>query len=120
MTKNKILALLGIMFMLLPSFLLAAGGEGSDDFVVPFMDVITTWMKGNVGLTIAIIIMVISVIYGAFGGGFGVIGKGFVLSIIVGSVIWIATKAFDIGASFDAHNTITPPTHIQNDTAVVA
>lgn len=119
MKESRFFALLGLMLMFLPSLVFGAPGD-SDEFVTPFMDVIVAWMKGNVGLTIAIIIMVISVIYGAFGGGFGVIGKGFVLSIIVGSVIWIATKAFDIGASFDAHNNIAPPSHTIENSIVRA
>ena len=49
--------------------------------------------------------MIISVIAGAFGGGFGVIGKGFVLSIIVGGVVWFAEQAFNIGTSFSTTTT---------------
>ena len=56
-------------------------------------------------MVLALIIMIISVIAGAFGGGFGVIGKGFVLSIIVGGVVWFAEQAFNIGTSF---STTTP------------
>ena len=56
-------------------------------------------------MVIALIIMIISVLAGAFGGGFGVIGKGFVLSIIVGGVVWFAEQAFSIGTSF---STTTP------------
>lgn len=77
----------------------------NDDFVVPFFDMLVEWMQGNVGLMIALIIMIISVIAGAFGGGFGVIGKGFVLSIIVGGVVWFAEQAFNIGSSFSTTTT---------------
>ncbi|WP_418181410.1 hypothetical protein ACNSOL_11965 (plasmid) [Aliarcobacter lanthieri] len=104
MKENKLLVLAGLLFFLLPSLVFGA----DDDFVVPFMELIITWMKGNVGLTIAIIIMVFAVIWGAFGGGFGIIGKGFILSILVGSVVWLAEKGFDIGTSFDSFNRIIP------------
>lgn len=100
--RFKLLLMVAALFA--PLFVFGAGA--SDDFVVPFMDMLTTWMTGNVGTTIAIIIMIISVIAGAFGGGFGVIGKGFVLSIIVGGVIWFAEQAVGIGRTFDS--TVTP------------
>lgn len=100
--ENKKSLLVGLLvLMLIPS--LAFGAD--DDFVVPFYDMLVVWMEGNVGLIIALIIMIISVIAGAFGGGFGVIGKGFVLSIIVGGVVWFAEQAFNIGTSF---STTTP------------
>ena len=100
--ENKKSLLIGLLvLMLIPS--LAFGN--SDDFVVPFFDMLVQWMEGNVGMVIALIIMIISVLAGAFGGGFGVIGKGFVLSIIVGGVVWFAEQAFNIGSSF---STTTP------------
>ena len=96
--ENKKSLLIGLLvLMLIPSL-----AFGNDDFVVPFFDMLVQWMEGNVGMVIALIIMIISVIAGAFGGGFGVIGKGFVLSIIVGGVVWFAQAAFDIGAGFSA------------------
>lgn len=96
MKKDKKSLLVGlIVLMLLPSL-----AFGNDEFVVPFFDMLVKWMEGNVGMVIALIIMIISVIAGAFGGGFGVIGKGFVLSIIVGGVVWFAESAFNIGSSF--------------------
>ena len=100
--ENKKSLLIGLLvLMLIPS--LAFGNN--DAFVVPFFDMLVQWMEGNVGMVIALIIMIISVIAGAFGGGFGVIGKGFVLSIIVGGVVWFAEQAFNIGTSF---STTTP------------
>lgn len=100
--ENKKSLLVGLLvLMLIPSLAFGA----SDDFVVPFFDMLVEWMQGNVGLVIALIIMIVSVIAGAFGGGFGVIGKGFVLSIIVGGVVWFAEQAFNIGSSF---STTTP------------
>ena len=94
--ENKKSLLIGLLvLMLIPSL-----AFGNDDFVVPFFNMLVQWMEGNVGMLIALIIMVISVIVGAFGGGFGVIGKGFVLSIIVGGVVWFAESAFNIGTSF--------------------
>ena len=97
--ENKKSLLVGLLvLMLIPS--LAFGAD--DDFVEPFYKMLIQWMQGNVGMVIALIIMIISVIAGAFGGGFGVIGKGFVLSIIVGGVVWFATQAFNIGSSFSA------------------
>ena len=99
--ENKKSLLIGLLvLMLIPSL-----AFGNDDFVVPFFDMLVQWMEGNVGMVIALIIMIISVIAGAFGGGFGVIGKGFVLSIIVGGVVWFAEQAFNIGTSF---STTTP------------
>ena len=99
--ENKKSLLIGLLvLMLIPSL-----AFGNDDFVVPFFDMLVQWMEGNVGMVIALIIMIISVIAGAFGGGFGVIGKGFVLSIIVGGVVWFAEQAFSIGTSF---STTTP------------
>ena len=99
--ENKKSLLIGLLvLMLIPSL-----AFGNDDFVVPFFDMLVQWMEGNVGMVIALIIMIISVIAGAFGGGFGVIGKGFVLSIIVGGVVWFAEQAFNIGSSF---STTTP------------
>ncbi|MCT7563172.1 hypothetical protein N5U23_03995 [Aliarcobacter butzleri] len=99
--KKNMLVLAIVFAMLLPSFALGA----EDDFVVPFNTMLKTWMTGNVGVTIALIIMIISVIAGAFGGGFGMIGKGFILSIIVGGIVWFAEKGFDIGTGF---NSMTP------------
>lgn len=94
--ENKKSLLIGLLvLMLIPSL-----AFGNDDFVVPFFNMLVQWMEGNVGMVIALIIMIISVIAGAFGGGFGVIGKGFVLSIIVGGVVWFAESAFNIGTSF--------------------
>ena len=99
--ENKKSLLIGLLvLMLIPSL-----AFGNDDFVVPFFNMLVQWMEGNVGMVIALIIMIISVIAGAFGGGFGVIGKGFVLSIIVGGVIWFAESAFNIGTSFSATTT---------------
>ena len=99
--ENKKSLLIGLLvLMLIPSL-----AFGNDDFVVPFFDMLVQWMEGNVGMVIALIIMIISVLAGAFGGGFGVIGKGFVLSIIVGGVVWFAESAFNIGTSF---STTTP------------
>ena len=99
--ENKKSLLVGLLvLMLIPSL-----AFGNDDFVVPFFDMLVQWMEGNVGMVIALIIMIISVIAGAFGGGFGVIGKGFVLSIIVGGVVWFAESAFNIGTSFSATTT---------------
>ena len=99
--ENKKSLLVGLLvLMLIPSL-----AFGNDDFVVPFFDMLVQWMEGNVGMVIALIIMIISVLAGAFGGGFGVIGKGFVLSIIVGGVVWFAEQAFSIGTSF---STTTP------------
>ena len=96
--ENKKSLLVGLLvLMLIPSL-----AFGNDDFVVPFFNMLVQWMEGNVGMVIALIIMIISVIAGAFGGGFGVIGKGFVLSIIVGGVVWFAESAFNIGTSFSA------------------
>ena len=101
MKKDKKSILIGLLaLIILPS--IAFGATGSDDFVEPFLTMLKEWMAGNVGIIIALIIMIISVIAGAFGGGFGVIGKGFVLSIIVGGVVWLAQSAFDIGAGFSA------------------
>ena len=100
--ENKKSLLIGLLvLMLIPSL-----AFGNDAFVVPFFDMLVQWMEGNVGMVIALIIMIISVIAGAFGGGFGVIGKGFVLSIIVGGVVWFAEQAFNIGTSF---STTTAP-----------
>ena len=99
--ENKKSLLVGLLvLMLIPSL-----AFGNDDFVVPFFNMLVQWMEGNVGMVIALIIMIISVIAGAFGGGFGVIGKGFVLSIIVGGVVWFAESAFNIGTSFSATTT---------------
>lgn len=91
---KKVLALL--LLLLLPSFLFAV----DDAFIMPFQTMLITWMTGQVGLTVSIIIMVISVLWGAAGGGFAVIGKGFLLSIIVGGIIYFATWAFNIGTAF--------------------
>ena len=99
--ENKKSLLVGLLvLMLIPSL-----AFGNDDFVVPFFNMLVQWMEGNVGMVIALIIMIISVIAGAFGGGFGVIGKGFVLSIIVGGVVWFAESAFNIGTSFSTTTT---------------
>ena len=99
--ENKKSLLVGLLvLMLIPSL-----AFGNDDFVVPFFNMLVQWMEGNVGMVIALIIMIISVIAGAFGGGFGVIGKGFVLSIIVGGVVWFAEQAFNIGSSFSTTTT---------------
>ena len=99
--ENKKSLLVGLLaLMLIPSL-----AFGNDDFVVPFFSMLVQWMEGNVGMVIALIIMIISVIAGAFGGGFGVIGKGFVLSIIVGAVVWFAEQAFNIGSSFSTTTT---------------
>lgn len=101
MKKDKKSLLLGLLVLVaLPSL-----AFGNDEFVVPFFDMLVKWMEGNVGMLIALIIMILSVIAGAFGGGFGVIGKGFVLSIIVGGVVWFAESGFNIGTSF---STATP------------
>ena len=100
--ENKKSLLVGLLVLIiLPS--IAFGAD--DAFVVPFFDMLVEWMEGNVGMVIALIIMIISVIAGAFGGGFGVIGKGFVLSIIVGGVVWFAEQAFNIGSSFSTTTT---------------
>ena len=99
--ENKKSLLIGLLvLMLIPSL-----AFGNDDFVVPFFNMLVAWMEGNVGMVIALLIMIISVIAGAFGGGFGVIGKGFVLSIIVGGVVWFAEQAFNIGTSFSTTTT---------------
>ena len=99
--ENKKSLLIGLLvLMLIPSL-----AFGNDDFVVPFFNMLVQWMEGNVGMVIALIIMIISVLAGAFGGGFGVIGKGFVLSIIVGGVVWFAESAFNIGTSFSTTTT---------------
>lgn len=99
--ENKKSLLIGLLvLMLIPSL-----AFGNDDFVVPFFNMLVQWMEGNVGMVIALIIMIISVLAGAFGGGFGVIGKGFVLSIIVGGVVWFAEQAFNIGTSFSTTTT---------------
>jgi type IV secretory pathway VirB2 component (pilin) len=74
----------------------------NDEFVVPFKDLIVTWIQGNVGLTIAIIIMIVSIIAGIAGGGFGVIGKGFILSIFIGAAVFLAEQSFNIGTSFSS------------------
>ena len=102
--ENKKSLLVGLLVLIiLPSIAFGA----NDDFVVPFFDMLVAWMQGNVGMVIALIIMIVSVIAGAFGGGFGLIGKGFVLSIIVGGVVWFAEEAFKIGTSFST-TTTTP------------
>lgn len=99
--ENKKSLLVGLfVLMLIPSL-----AFGNDDFVEPFYKMLIQWMQGNVGMVIALIIMIISVIAGAFGGGFGVIGKGFVLSIIVGGVVWFAEQAFKIGTGFSTTTT---------------
>ena len=99
--ENKKSLLVGLfVLMLIPSL-----AFGNDDFVEPFYKMLIQWMQGNVGMVIALLIMIISVIAGAFGGGFGVIGKGFILSIIVGGVVWFAQQAFNIGTGF---STTTP------------
>ena len=99
MKKDKKSLLIGLLVLIiLPS--IAFGAD--DKFVEPFYQMLKEWMAGNVGMVIALIIMIISVIAGAFGGGFGVIGKGFILSIIVGGVVWFAQAAFDIGSGFSA------------------
>ena len=99
--ENKKSLLVGLLvLMLIPSL-----AFGNDDFVVPFFNMLVQWMEGNVGMVIALLIMIISVIAGAFGGGFGVIGKGFVLSIIVGGVVWFAEQAFKIGTGFSTTTT---------------
>ncbi len=97
--KNKFM-LLALIMLLVPVFSFATS-SAQDDFITPFMNLLTAWMTGNVGLTISIVIMIISVVWGAFGGGFGVIGKGFVLSILVGGVIFFATKAWNLGGAFN-------------------
>ena len=100
--ENKKSLLVGLLVLIiLPSIAFGA----NDDFVVPFFDMLVKWMEGNVGMVIALLIMIISVIAGAFGGGFGIIGKGFILSIIVGGVVWFAEEAFKIGTSFSTTTT---------------
>lgn len=94
--KSKFI--MALLMMFLPVFVFATTTD--DAFIMPFHDLIVAWMTGNVGLTIAIVIMVISVIWGAFGGGFGIIGKGFIFSILVGGIVFFAEKAYDMGGSF--------------------
>lgn len=95
--KNLNKKIIFLLLLMLPAFLF---GAGDDAFILPFKEMIQTWMQGEVGLTVAIVIMVISVLWGAAGGGFPIIGKGFLLSIIVGGVIYLAQKAFEIGIEF--------------------
>ena len=102
--KNKKNLVLLLLMLLAPVFVFGADDETL--FIAPFKEMVITWMQGDVGLTIAIVIMVISVIYGAAGGGFGVIGKGFLLSIIVGGVVFFAEKAFDLGFGFSSTTSI--------------
>lgn len=97
MKINKINKLtIALIVMLLPAMAFGA----VDDFVVPFKDLLTTWIQGSVGLTFSIVVMLISVIWGAFGGGFGVIGKGFLISILIGGIIFFAEQSFTIGTGF--------------------
>lgn len=107
MEKNKKIILM-LLMLLAPLFVF--GAEDETQFIAPFKEMVITWMQGDVGLTIAIVIMVISVVWGAAGGGFGVIGKGFLLSIIVGGVVFFAEKAFDLGFGFGSTASIE---HIQ-------
>lgn len=95
--KNLNKKIIFLLLLMLPAFLF---GAENDVFILPFKEMIQTWMQGDVGLTVAIVIMVISVLWGAAGGGFPVIGKGFLLSIIVGGVIFFAEKAFELGKGF--------------------
>ena len=95
--KNLNKKIIFLLLLMLPAFLF---GEENDAFILPFKEMIQAWMQGDVGLTVAIVIMVISVLWGAAGGGFPIIGKGFLLSIIVGGVIYFAEKAFEIGKAF--------------------
>ena len=56
--ENKKSLLIGLLvLMLIPSL-----AFGNDDFVVPFFNMLVQWMEGNVGMVIALIIMIISVI----------------------------------------------------------
>ncbi len=98
MENKKKLGLLLLLMLFIPVFSFAAAT--GDEFITPFRTLLITWMQGNVGITIAFVIMIISVIWGAAGGGFGIIGKGFILSILVGGILFFAQKAFDIGIAF--------------------
>lgn len=98
MENKKKLGLLLLLMLFIPVFSFAAAT--GDEFITPFRTLLITWMQGNVGITIAFVIMIISVIWGAAGGGFGIIGKGFILSILVGGILFFAQQAFDIGIAF--------------------
>lgn len=98
MENKKKLGLLLLLMLFIPVFSFAAAT--GDEFITPFMTLLITWMQGNVGITIAFVIMIISVIWGAAGGGFGIIGKGFILSILVGGILFFAQQAFNIGIAF--------------------
>lgn len=101
--KKSFKLVLMLLALLAPLFVF--GAEDETQFIAPFKEMVITWMQGDVGLTIAIVIMVISVVWGAAGGGFPVIGKGFLLSIIVGGVIFFAEKAFNLGFGFGTTTT---------------
>lgn len=98
MENEKKLGLLLLLMLFIPAFSFAAAT--GDEFITPFRSLLITWMQGNVGITIAFLIMIVSVIWGAAGGGFPIIGKGFILSILVGGILFFAQKAFDIGIAF--------------------
>jgi len=85
-----------ITLLLLPGILFG----GDDDFVLPFLDMIKTWISGNVGLTGAILVMIISIVWAIAGGGFGKILVGFIFSIFIGSALFWAEKAFNLGQTF--------------------
>ena len=56
--ENKKSLLVGLLVLIiLPS--IAFGAD--DDFVVPFFNMLVKWMQGNVGMVIALIIMIISI-----------------------------------------------------------
>ncbi len=85
-----------ILMFLIMAFPVSIFGA-DDDIAIPIKDLVVTWMKGNVGLTIAIVIVVLAAIGAPFGGGWGLFGKAVVFAIILGSCIFFAETVFNIG-----------------------
>jgi len=85
-----------VLLFAINSHLLAA----DDDVFLPFITLFKTWIQGNLGYGIALLVVAIGIIGGAFGAGFGFMGKTVVFGICIGAIAFIADKAFGIGVSF--------------------
>lgn len=98
MEKSK--AMKYVLMFLIMAFPLSVFGA-DDDLAIPIKETVVTWMKGNVGLTAAMIICSIGAIAGAF-KGWGVFGNSLIYAVIIGGCIFLAEKAHLIGTGLGA------------------
>ena len=71
-----------------------------DDVFLPIVTLLKVWLQGNLGYAIALLIIAGGIIYGAFGGGVGTAMKAMFFGLLVGAIVFIVDKVWNVGLSF--------------------